>query len=157
MATDAEKEAWHSRGFFERDLPPAVVDAARAEAAFPEPSGKPDFGSGGRYEFPCGLDGVDMLPFALLDVAESLLLGPVLLSQADCWVKYSQSEVEGGQASNQSQRMHADWGNNQLAPPVWAAPTAVAALIYLDGPEDGLEGGGTAAVPRIGVCVCVCV
>ena len=66
MATDAEKEAWHSRGFFERDLPPAVVDAARAEAAFPEPSGKPDFGSGGRYEFPCGLDGVDMLPFALL-------------------------------------------------------------------------------------------
>jgi hypothetical protein len=91
-----------------------------------------------------------MLPFALLDVAESLLGGPVLLSQADCWVKYSRSEVEGGHMSNQSQRMHADWGNNQLAPPTWAAPTAVATLIYLDGLEDGLEGGGTAAVPRNG-------
>lgn len=91
-----------------------------------------------------------MLPFALLDIAESLLGGPVLLSQADCWIKYSQSEAEGGFMSNQSQRMHADWGNNQLAPPTWAAPTAVSALIYLDGPEDGLEGGGTAAVPRSG-------
>ena len=91
-----------------------------------------------------------MLPFALLDVAKSLLEGPVLLSQADCWVKYSQSEVAGGHMSNQSQRMHADWGNNQLAPPTWTSPTAVAALICLDGPEDGLEGGGTAVVPRSG-------
>ena len=53
--------------------------------------------------------------------------------------------MAGGRDSNQSQRMHADWGNNQLTPPMWAAPTAVASLIYLDGPEDGLEGGGTAA------------
>ena len=46
--------------------------------------------------------------------------------------------------------MHADWGNNQALPPAWDSPTAVAALIYLDGPGDGLEGGGTCAVPRRG-------
>lgn len=42
--------------------------------------------------------------------------------------------------SNQAQRMHADWGNNQVMPPEWGRPTAVSALIYLDGPEDGLDG-----------------
>jgi hypothetical protein len=50
MATDAEKTAWQSCGFFERSLPAAVVDAARDQAVFPEPSGKTDFGSGGRYD-----------------------------------------------------------------------------------------------------------
>jgi hypothetical protein len=51
MASDAEKAAWHSVGFFERSLPAKVVDAARDQARFPEPSGKTDFGSSGRYEY----------------------------------------------------------------------------------------------------------
>jgi hypothetical protein len=74
-----------------------------------------------------------------------------VLSQADCWVKYAATAAElecGIVDSNQAQRMHADWGNNQVLPPAWDSPAAVSALIYLDGPEDGLEGGGTAAVPR---------
>lgn len=74
MATPAELAAWHAKGFFERDLPAPIVDAARAAAIFePAVSGKDQFGSAGVYEFPCGIRGVDMLPLALHDVAIDLL------------------------------------------------------------------------------------
>ena len=152
MVSREEAEAWRTHGYFTRDLPAAVVDAARAAAHFSKPSdsGHTDFGSNGAYEFPCGEDGLDLLPLELHDCAAELLGGPVVLSQADCWVKHAAAIVPSGKMSNQSQRMHADWGNNQIMPPVWSEPSAVAALVYLDGPEDGLEGGGTSVAPRSG-------
>ena len=74
MTSAAERQAWHSQGFFIRQLPPDVVAAARDSAVFPdEPPARPDFGSAGQWEFPCGHRAVDMLPFALQDAAIDLL------------------------------------------------------------------------------------
>jgi hypothetical protein len=153
----ADLQAWHDRGWFTVDLPANLVAAARAEANFgPSPAAPANvtaaddappappllFGSNGTLEFPCGLRALDMLPFALLPWAQALLRRPVI-SQADCWIKYalggakvgagsSSGGVDGDEAqmmSNHDQRMHCDWGNNQLLPPEWERPTAVSALV----------------------------
>ena len=140
---------WRNQGYAVwDDLPKNIVESARDMADFSKSSNADsgDFGSlGGVYEFPSGVWELDRLPLSLLDIARQLLgVKEIILSQADCWIKRVK---QSSMLSNKDQRMHCDWGNNQLIPSDWDAPDSVSVIVYLDGPEE-CSGGGTALVPR---------
>lgn len=77
---------------------------------------------------------------------------PVLVSQAECWVKKDSEKDNSGlppEYVNTDQRLHMDFPNHYLTHPTpWYEPEAVAMIVYLD--EDFECGGGTAYVPREG-------
>lgn len=150
--TASQERQWREEGY-------CVVDgfdvtAARAEAVFDTASASSDFGSrGGAFEFPCGLPSLDDIPIRLQAAAQRLLrTDRALLSQADVWVKEPKPEDAGSMLySNDNQRMHCDFGNNTVLPPLnWYAPMAVTAIVYLDGSPEQCEGGATAVVARRG-------
>lgn len=144
-------EQWKTQGFTVWDrLPHKIIQEARDKADFSITSGADSggFGSqGGVYQFPSGIWELDNIPLYLLPMARQLLgTTRLILSQADCWIKHSKPNTTQG---NSDQRMHCDWGNNQLIPSEWDQPSAVSAIVYLDGPEE-CTGGGTAVVPNRG-------
>jgi hypothetical protein len=149
--TSEQERQWREEGY-------CIVDnfdvrSARAEAVFDKSSLSIDFGSlGGAFEFPCGLHHVDDIPVRLQSVAQKLLrTKAALLSQADVWIKEPKPGNEAMQQySNDNQRIHCDFGNNTVLPPLdFHQPTAMAAIVYFDGPNE-CKGGATAVVARRG-------
>lgn len=146
--TDAQELQWRQQGYCIVDNPNFTVEGARREASFSTSSANHEFGSkDGSFEFPCGLPNVDDIPIRLQNVAQRLLrTDRVVLSQADVWIKTPKPQTE---LSNDDQRMHCDFGNNTVVPRRWDEPSALAAIVYFDGPEE-CGGGGTAVVARQG-------
>lgn len=73
---------------------------------------------------------------------------PVLMTQADCWVKQDLKHDSGlpAEYENTDQRMHMDYPNHYLTHPTpWYEPEAVAIIVYLDNEDCG---GATRFVPR---------
>ena len=108
-----------------------------------------DFGSEGKLEFPSNtiFDNISLDQNIITIVRQLLNCQDILLMQSDAWGKKGNDNFQ--ELSNNNQRMHMDYGNNNfLHPDDWYNPEAVSMIIYLSDIKDTL--GGTSCVPRKG-------
>ena len=106
-----------------------------------------DFGSNGELEFPSNtiLDKLSIHEGIIKIVQQLLSTEKISLIQSDAW---SKAGIENNNAqSNQSQRIHMDYGNNMfLHPSNWENPEAVSAIIYFS--DTKKTEGATSLVPK---------
>ena len=150
------QQQWRDRGYAVAALEQrqGVVAALRDQLGVYFENRPPtnDWGNNLELYFPTAklpaLNRLAVLPQLLASAQRLLQTDRVRLIQCVAWPKYGDNPHDGA-ASNASQRMHMDYGNNTIAhPPPWDRPNVASAIVYLD--DCNVTGGGTAVVPRRG-------
>ena len=144
---------WKNRGWCIVKNIVNVNDCVKCmKSIYPENEENPvqDFGSGGRTEFPCKYNSLNLMTvnLKLIKAVKQLLnTNNIHLTQSVAWAKYGVPPKDN--QSNCDQRIHMDYGNNTwLHPPKWDEPNVVAAIIYYSDTNE--TGGSTAVVSREG-------